>query len=355
MRRLGIILAVLALVVAIAYGLRARIATRLMETAAERLLGADPLAELPDGLHLTLCGAGSPLPDPVRSGPCVGIIAGKHLFVVDAGAAAARNMAAMNLPVGQLEAVFLTHLHSDHIDGLGELGLQRWAGGNGSEPLPVYGPEGTDTVASGFNAAYRIDAGYRVAHHGPETVPPSGAGLRARPFRAPPPGSPVVVLEQDGLRVTAFRVDHDPVDPAVGYRFDYGERSIVVSGDTVKSPEIERMAKDVDLLVHEALAAHLVAILTEAAEKLGQTARAKITSDILDYHATPVDAAETAEAAGARHLLFYHIVPPLRVPGMEAAFVEGVADAYSGDFTVGRDGVRVSLPANSTAIQISGD
>jgi len=94
--------------------------------------------------------------------------------------------------------------------------------------------------------------------------------------------------------------------------------------------------------------------MTEVATEIGRPKLAKITRDILDYHASPVDAAETAEAAGARHLLFYHVVPPLIVPGMASAFLDGVDDAYSGDFTLGKDGVRVSLPAGSTAIEVSG-
>jgi len=202
-------------------------------------------------------------------------------------------------------------------------------------------------VAAGLNEAYRLDAGYRVTHHGEQTMPRSGAGLVARPFVTPAPGHPVVVWEADGVKVTSFRVDHAPVDPAVGYRFDYGGRSLVITGDSKKSPEIERVSKGVDLLVHEALAAHLVALITDASREAGMTRRAKITGDILDYHATPVEAAETAQAAGVGHLLFYHVVPPLLLPGMDVAFLEGVDEAYAGDVTLGQDGTRVSLPAEA--------
>ena len=355
MKRLRIVFVVLLLLAGTLFALRGAIAPALMRAAAGRLVGADPIAALADGLHVTLCGAGSPLPDPARSGPCVGVVAGKTLFVVDAGASASRNMARMGLPPDRTAAVFLTHFHSDHIDGLGELALQRWAGGSHRVPLPLYGPSGVETVAAGFNQAYRSDAGFRVAHHGEKIVPASGAGLDARPFATPTPGSPVVVWNQGGVKVTAFRVDHEPVDPAVGYRFDYGGRSVVISGDTKKSEEIARVARGVDLLVHEALAAHLVAILTEALEEAGLTARATITRDILDYHATPVEAAQTAEQAGVGHLLFYHVVPPLIIPGLGSAFLEGVSDAYSGDVTLGRDGTRVSLPTDSDDIEVSGD
>ncbi len=354
MKRWTILLSISLALALCGYALRAPLSERVMRTVLPRMLSADPITELGDGLHLTLCGAGSPLSDPQRSGPCVGVVAGGKLFVVDAGSAASRNLGRVGLPAARVEAVFLTHFHSDHIDGLGELALQRWAGSSSSQPLPLFGPEGVESIAAGFNEAYRLDKGYRVAHHGEKTVPPGGAGLLARPFRTPVAGSPTVVWNKDGVKITSFRVDHAPVDPAVGYRFDYSGRALVITGDTKKNAEIERISKGVDLLVHEALAAHLVAIITEAATEVGMESRAKITTDIVDYHATPVEAAETAEAAGVGHLLYYHVVPPLLFPGMGAAFLEGVDDAYSGPLTLGEDGTRISLPANSTAIEISG-
>jgi ribonuclease Z len=341
-------------IVALAVVFRGPISMALMRRFAARVMSADPIAELADGIHVVLCGAGSPLPDPARSGPCVGIVAGGELFVVDVGSGASRNMQRMGLPPDQLAAVFLTHFHSDHIDGLGELSLQRWIGGTYTTPLPLIGPSGVDEIAAGFRRAYETDSSYRIAHHGEAVAPPGGRGFDPRAFLPPKPDTDLVVWNQNGLVVTAFRVDHDPVDPAVGYRFDYGGRSVVISGDTTKSPVIERMARGSDLLVHEALAPHLVDILTQAAEQNGRSARAKITRDILDYHASPVEAAQTAEASGVGHLLYYHIVPPLLVPGMEAAFVDGVSEAYSGDFTVGTDGTRVSLPSGSDAIEVSG-
>ena len=128
-----------------------------------------------------------------------------------------------------------------------------------------------------------------------------------------------------------------------------------MSGDTIRSAEVERLAEGVDLLIHEALAPHMVAILRDAAREAGLARRARILDDILDYHASPVDAARSAAQAGVGHLLLYHIVPPLLVPGAQAAFLEGVADAYSGEVTLGRDGTRVSLPADSGTIRVAGD
>ncbi|MFT4571943.1 MAG: ribonuclease Z [Hyphomicrobiaceae bacterium] len=252
----------------------------------------------------------------------------------------------------RIDAILLTHFHSDHIDGLGELLMQRWANSGSTTPTPVIGPEGVDEVVAGFNAAYRLDKGYRVAHHGAETIPPSGHGGKAQAFVAPADGEGPVVFDEDGVRITAFRVDHEPIDPSVGYRFDYAGRSVVISGDTVKFANLQHFAKGVDLLVHEGLAAHLVAVITDATVKAGRSNLAKITNDIRDYHTTPVQAAEIARDADVGYLLYNHIVPPLLIAPMEELFLEGVADVYSGRHGIGRDGTLVSLPAGSTAIEV---
>ncbi len=344
---------VLLLVGAALFALRGPIALRLMRRAVERAIRADPIGDLPDGLHVLLCGAGGPLPDPVRSGPCTAVVAGRRLFVVDAGSGGARNLQRLGFTPGRVEALFLTHFHSDHIDGLGEIALLRWTGAARGTPLPVHGPSGVEEVVEGFDRAYRQDASYRTAHHGPEVAPPAGAGMTAQPFAPPAAGEAVPVFAGDGLRVTAFAVEHDPVRPAVGYRFEYGGRALVVSGDTKRSANLTARARGADLLVHEALAAELVKRMNEAATAAGRANLAKITADIPDYHTTPVEAAQVAAAAGARHLLFTHVIPPLPLPGLEAAFLAGVSDAFAGGVTLGRDGTLVSLPAGSDAIRVS--
>lgn len=332
---------------------RAEVAMWAMARAALDAMSTDAVAELPEGLHLAICGAGSPMPDADRSGPCLGIIAGERLFIVDAGSHGARNLQRMGLPAGRIEALMLTHFHSDHVDGLGEMAMMRWTSGGHTEPLPVYGPPGVEQVVDGFNQAYAQDAEYRTAHHGAEVAPPGGSGSSARSFALPQAGNESVIIDDAGLRVSAFAVDHAPVSPAVGYRFDYAGRSLVISGDTRPSDEVLRMAQSVDLLAHEALAAQLVGILNQSAQKAGLRNLAHITQDILDYHTTPEEAADIAHRAGARHLLLYHVVPPLPLPGLAHAFVDGVRDIYSGPVTLSRDGTLVSLPANSADILVS--
>ena len=143
MKKLLIVLGAIAVVSLIVYTQRANIAARIMERGLEVRLFADRIAELEDGLHLALCGAGGPLPAPRASGPCVAVIAGDRFFVVDVGTDSPRNLGRMGFQAGNVESVFLTHFHSDHIDGLGELATIRWAGGDNDEPLPPPGPRRT--------------------------------------------------------------------------------------------------------------------------------------------------------------------------------------------------------------------
>ena len=150
MRRWIFVLAGLAIVVAMVAIFRGPLAMGAMSVLAPRIMNADPMAEIPDGIQVTLCGAGSPLPDPQRSGPCVAVVAGGHLFIIDAGSSSTRNMQGMGLPFSDVEAVFLTHFHSDHIDGLGELSVMRWVGGAHQEPLALIGPPGVEDIAEGY-------------------------------------------------------------------------------------------------------------------------------------------------------------------------------------------------------------
>ena len=353
MRRVLIGLGLLLLAVgAIWFAFKREIGAAIYGRAVEARVGGDLTAGLPDGLHLYLCGTGSPLPDAGRAGPCAAVIAGRHIYVIDSGEGASRKLALGQVPISRVEGLLLTHFHSDHIDGIGPLMLLRWTQGTATSQLPVHGPEGVQAVVAGFNAAYATDNGYRVAHHGARIVPPGGAGGVAMPFAVPPvDGAPVVVLERDGLRITAFRVNHGPVDPAVGYRFDYKGRSIVISGDTAASPNIVRNARGADLLLHEALQPAMVAPMTRALAAHGQANTAQITRDILNYHASPADAAKAAQSAGVRQLVLTHLVPPLPSSAFYPAFLGDAPDRFDGPIIVGEDGMLFSLPAGSETIE----
>ena len=338
------------LLVAFAWPWRGDLALAMAERLAARNMAADPLAGVPDGIHVTICGAGGPLPDPERSGPCVAIRAGPLDLLIDAGSGAGRNLTRMRWPLGALDALLLTHFHSDHIDGLGEVAMLRWVNAANTSPLAVLGPPGTERVVAGFNSAYAADADYRAAHHGETVAPRSGAGLVAREWPLPAAGEGTVVLDREGVRVTMFAVDHAPVSPAVGYRIDYAGRSVTVSGDTLRSHSLEVVGKGTELLIHEALSPELVGAMHRAALAADRPILAKITADIPGYHASPADAAASARAVGAKHLVFYHVVPPLLAPGMETVFLRGVDEAFGGRVTVAVDGSAFSLPSGSAAI-----
>ena len=347
----GIVLALVIALGLIVLTQKENIAQRILEAGMNKQMGRNVLNELPDGLHVGLCGAGGPLPAPKASGPCVVVAAGSQLFVVDAGTDGVRNLIRMGMQPGSISAVFLTHFHSDHIDGLGELATLRWVNDANTSPLPVYGATGVENIVTGFNMAYQLDTVYRNAHHGDSVAPLSGAGMQANSFDKPEEGASLVIVETPDLKVETFAVDHSPVDPAVGYKFTYKGRTTLITGDTVKSDTIIQHSKGIDLLVHEALAPNLVGLMHDTAVKKNITVLAKVTSDILDYHASPMDAAETAKEAGIKHLLYYHIVPPLVAPGQTGLFLNGAEDVFK-DYTIGQDGVLFSLPAGTGDVNL---
>jgi ribonuclease Z len=336
-----------------AYAFQRPIGMMLAKYRIEQTFHTDVMGSLPDGLHAGLCGSGSPLADPTRAGPCVFVIAGKHLYIVDAGDGSTRKLVMMGLSPGLIDAILLTHFHSDHIADLGEMMLQRWGGASHQEPVPVIGPQGVESVVDGFNGAYALDTRYRVAHHGEATMPPSGAGGVARPFTLVR-GSDAsqVVLQQDGLTITAFAVDHAPVFPAAGYRFDYRGRSVVISGDTAPSPTLAKYSQGVDVLFHEGLQTAMVSLMHDAAAENRRAVQAKITADIPSYHTRPEDAARIAQQAGVRYLMFYHTIPPLPIPYFNAAFLGDAPKVFKGPITVGKDGMMISLPAGGNVIAV---
>ncbi|WP_395646403.1 MBL fold metallo-hydrolase [Terricaulis sp.] len=327
------------------YFKRDDIAMRIFRQGVERNLGRDTAAALPDGLTAAFCGTGSPLPDRQRAGPCTAVIADGRLFVFDAGDGATETLALMGLSPGKIEAVFLTHFHSDHIDGLGGVALQHWGTGAARAPLPVYGAEGVERVAAGFNEAYALDSGYRVAHHGPQVVPPEGFGLAPHAFTIPEGQESVVVLDDGGVKIIAFRVDHGPVHPAVGYRIEYKGRSIVISGDTSPTPMLVRASQNADLMIVEGLSTRMVGEAEAIARAKGEEGIAHIFHDIPDYHTDPQEAARMASEAHAGALALTHVIPPLPLAIMEGPYLGDARSRYSGPLWIMKDGDMIVLPA----------
>ena len=303
----------------------------------------------PEGLNVVLIGTGSPMGEKTRVAACILVVAGNYTFIVDAGEGANRNIQLARIAPGKPDALLLTHFHSDHIASLGDIALGHWSSNASAEPLLVIGPPGVETVVSGFNEAYSLDDGYRTAHHGARWMPPSGAGAVARTIElGPESDASSIVFDEGGLKITMFRVDHGPVKPAVGYRFDYRGRSIALSGDTKYTESIVEHAAGVDILINEALSDPMVSVIQHYA---ANPSTAKIAHDIPSYHSSPEDAARMAAAAGARSLVLYHIIPPLSSPLLYPVFFGDAGKYYAHQISLGSDGMMFTLPPNSKAIR----
>ncbi|KAI9032490.1 metallo-beta-lactamase family protein [Hyaloraphidium curvatum] len=315
---------------------------------------------------VVLVGTASPLVHPRRAKSCTGVVAGGKLWLVDTGPMVSNSLSLLRAPFAHVAGVLFTHYHSDHIADLGEVNLMTWVGGRPGT-LDVHGPPGVDRVVAGYNEAYALDRGYRTAHHGAAVADPERGTMVARPFALDGDAEVTVLKDAEtGLEITAFPVSHHPADPAVGYRFRYLGRTIVISGDcSADSPSLARAAENCDVLVHEAQANHILAAARGALEGIAaadpgalapaQRNGARILNDIVSYHTTPLEAARVANACGARLLVFTHLIPAPPNAFLERVFVREVhaeRPRRAGWFGLGRetwvlgdDGMGWELPA----------
>jgi len=307
-------------------------------------------------LRVLLCGTSSPLANAERAGPCAAVIVAGDIWLIDVGGGAWKNLMLWQIPGERVRGVLLTHFHSDHIQELGEVNLQSWASGRRA-PLEVFGGPGVADVADGFAAAYALDRGYRIAHHGAETMSPATYPMLTKTVAAPDgrplaEGETALVFERGGLKVTAIGVPHEPVSPAYAYRFDYRGRSVVISGDTRFSPALAQAARGADAILHEAQAQDLVAILEREMRAAGNDRLAHIFADIPSYHASPAEAAEVANAAGAKLLVLTHLTPPLPHWLGERVFLAQARTARPTGTVLAKDGMLISLPPESAVVDI---
>ncbi len=330
---------------------------RIFDGAAKKMAATVNSAPLQDdALRVAVCGSSAPLPSASRAKACVAVFAGGRFYVVDAGPESVENLVLWGVPLSSIGGVFLTHFHSDHIGDLGELNLQTWAGGR-TAPLAVYGGPGVERVVAGFNDAYRLDQGYRTAHHTEKVMPPATwpmiphvVELDGQPTAAKDRAA--VVLDDGALKITAIEVNHAPIAPAYAYRFDYKGRSAVITGDLKFHQPLAARASGVDLFVSEAIAVQMTRSLGEGARDAGRSGTAAIMHDIEDYHITPEQAAQIANEAQARMLVFYHLLPAPDGLLPRRLFAQGVDRVRQGNWTIADDGSLYTLPLGSDVIRI---
>ncbi|MBX9750475.1 MAG: MBL fold metallo-hydrolase [Roseococcus sp.] len=290
------------------------------------------------GIIVTLLGTGTPNPNPARFGPSTLIQAGGLDLVFDAGRGCPVRLAQCGVPLGRVAAVFLTHFHSDHVNGLADLWMSSYVPpgwGGRRTPLRLFGPPGTARMAHHLREAFADDIRIRMAD---EAVPEEATQIAPQDF----PATGGVVFDEAGVRVTAFEVDHGQhIRPAVGFRIDHAGRSILLSGDTKPHPNIVAHGAGVDLLVHE-----VCALPPALRGKPGPQA-------IADHHTSPAQAGAIFEATRPRLAAFTHIVqiagpgvPPVPLETMEAE----TRAVYDGPLVFGEDLMRFTLTPEGVAM-----
>lgn len=301
-----------------------------------------------DTLRVVLCGTGTPVPTEDRLPAATAILAGDELILVDAGPGTIRKAHLRGLPVHRLSTVLVTHFHSDHMGGLGQAIGHSWFFRR-REPIHVYGPPGIEEVVAGFVQAYRYDTEYRSSPEGGALDPKVAAPeVTVVPVED---GEASLVFKRGDLRVYAFAVDHSGlgVESAYGYRIEYRDRVVVLSGDTERTDSLIRHARGADVLIHSATGPQFaMTAAADALERRQQVDWANEIRNVRDHFATPVEAAEVAEAAGAETLVLSH-VPALSHFLLEWVFLWGVGDVYDGEVILGEDGMTFELEAVSAS------
>ena len=298
-----------------------------------------------DGLSVLVCGSASPLGNDVaRAQACIAVVTPEHFFIFDVGARAPLRVIQAQLPLDRLDGVFLTHFHSDHITGIANINLGSWVQGR-REPLTIYGPTGVARVVAGFNQAYGLDRGYRIAHHGEALLPPRAGPMQAQGF-----AKPGTVWADDKLTIRAFTVSHPPIEPAVGYRIDYAGRSVVISGDSNVSDNLFEVAEGADLVLHDALSRPLLDQMIALGSELDVPFGPQLMTDIIDYHADTLSLAQRAQTANIGQLALYHLVPAPESALAKRIFRRGLPE----NILLTVDLQRFDLPAHSDVVEISG-
>ena len=295
------------------------------------LITALVLAASGQNLRVTLLGTGSPQPRMDRFGPSILVEAGEKKLIFVCGRGVTQRIEQIRIPFTEIDALFLTHLHSDHIVGIPDLWLTGWARGR-KIPLQVWGPAGTKEMMFHLKEAFQFDIQIRQLD---DRLPARGVDVLAKDIEQG------VVYENAGIKVTAFAVDHGQVKPALGYRIDFAGHSVVLSGDTRYSENLLHFSQGTDVLIHEV-------IDPEAFRAENPSVSEERFRVIAGHHTTAEQAGTIFSRVKPKLAVYSHIVP-----GDTTSLLPLTRKTYSGPLEVGEDlmtfeigdGVLVHRPA----------
>ncbi len=276
------------------------------------------------GLRLVLLGtAGGPTPKLTRNAPAQVILFNGAAYVVDCGNGVARQLRLAGVSLQSIRHVFLTHHHSDHNADYGALLLLAW-GSDLTSAVDTWGPPPLKKMTTLFLEMNTVDIAVRMADEGRPPLAPL-----IRPHEIDGDG---VVVRDGELTVTCARVHHPLVEHAFAYRFDSPSRSIVISGDTSPSANLVKLAKNADVLVHEAM--YLPAI-----EKLiaGSPDPSALRKHLLDSHTPVEEAGRIAAEANVRTLVLSHFVPGETTAVDDEVWRSGARVHFKGEVVLGKD------------------
>lgn len=281
---------------------------------------------------VTLTGTGIPHPTPGRAGPGALVRHGDVALQFDAGRGTVMRLADAGSPPHALTALFLTHIHSDHLVDLADVAMTRWIQQELHQvgPLTVVCPEGqtAEFVRRMFDV-WSDDIAVRMAH-----VQPAPPTVNLLTFTAPTSPTEVWSSADDTVAVDAVAVHHEPVQDAVAYRVRTASSTVVVSGDTRVCTEVEQLAMNADVLVHEAC----------RSSRLAEAVKGTVFERIFAYHADTVALGGMAQRAAVRHLLLTHLIPSPTDEQQEQSFARDVrSGGWTGALTVGRDLDRLTI------------
>ncbi|WP_376767731.1 MBL fold metallo-hydrolase [Mesorhizobium zhangyense] len=253
---------------------------------------------------------------------------GGRTIVVDCALGVTRGLTNAGISLKQLDLIFITHLHSDHVLELGPLIHTAWTAGLAT-PVKVFGPAGTAVYWRGFLQSVAFDIDIRIVDEGRPDI---------RDLVAVVEFGEGTVLSEDELSVTALRVDHPPVTECFALRFEHGGKRVVFSADTAYFPPLADFAKGADILVHEAM-------LEEGVERLvARTGNgARLREHLMASHTLAADAGRVATAAKVGRLVLNHLIPADDPEFGEADWIAAVRKTWTGGLTIGRDGLVVEL------------